>query len=160
MNKFYRSVRSCFNTGICCDCESLPGQVLHVLLDFCDVNLEVLVALKLRLDRNYIFRVPDLPVMDGLEVFLELVELGAQLLPIRLDTCQALLSICIGCNSELALHFVKLSSLLTSKRRKILCCEARTASGSLRLLLKIFHACSCAREGRLLSSWFTACGYR
>ena len=157
MSKFNSSVRSCFHAGIC-NCESLPGKVLHVLLDFCDVNLEVLVALKLRLDRNYILCVPDLPVMDGLEVFLELVELGAQLLPLRLDTCQPLLSFYIGRNSKLALHLFKLSSLLASKRRKILCCEARTAGASLRLLLKIFHACSRARVCRLLSSRFTPHG--
>ena len=97
--------------------------MFHVLLNFGDVNLEVLVALKLGLDRDYILRVPDLPVMDSLEVFLELVELCAQLLPLRLDTCQALLSICMGRNGKLALHFFKLSSLLASKRRKILRCE-------------------------------------
>ena len=129
--------------------------MFHVLLDFSDVNLEVLVALKLRLDRDYILCVPDLPVMDGLEVFLELVELGAQLLALRLDTCQALLSICMGRNGKLALHFFKLSSLLAPKRCKILCCEARTAGASLWLLLKIFHACSPTRVGRLLSSRFT-----
>ena len=152
-------MRSCFYTGSS-NCESLSGEVFHVLLNFCDVNLEVLVALKLRLDRDYILCVPDLPVVDGLEVFLELVKLSAQLLPLRLYTCQALLSICMGRNGKLALHLFKLSSLLTSKRRKILCCEARAAGTSLRLLLKVFHACSRARVGCLLSPWFTTCGSR
>ena len=61
--------------------------MLHVFLDFSDVDLEVLVPLEFRLNRNNILRVPDLPVMDSLKVLLELIKLSPQLFSLSLDAC-------------------------------------------------------------------------
>ena len=79
--------------------------MLHVFLDFRNVYLEVLIPLKLVLNCDDIFSVANLPVMNSLEILLELIELRPQFLPLRLDARQFSLSISIGSDREFPLHF-------------------------------------------------------
>ena len=80
--------------------------MLHVFLDFGHVDLEILVSLELSLHCNYVLSVANLAVMDRLEVFLELVKLGAQLFPLRLDTSQTLLGVGVRSNGKFTLDFL------------------------------------------------------
>lgn len=79
--------------------------MLHVFLDFRNVYLEVLIPLKLVLNCDDIFSVANLPVMNSLEILLELIELRPQFLPLRLDARQFSLSISIGSDCKFPLHF-------------------------------------------------------
>ena len=59
--------------------------MLDQFLDLGHVVLQVLVPLELCLHCDDVLRVPDLAVVHSLEVLLELVQLGAQLLALRFD---------------------------------------------------------------------------
>ena len=78
----------------------------HHFLYLSHVVLEVLIPFKLSLNGHYILRIANLPVMDSLEVLLELIKLSPQLFSLSLDVSQSSLSIRIRMNCELTLHFL------------------------------------------------------
>ena len=56
-----------------------------------DVNLEILIPFELGLNFHDVLSVPDLSVMNCLELFLKLVKLGPKLFALILDFFQSLL---------------------------------------------------------------------
>ena len=53
--------------------------------------------------------------MHGLEVLLELVQLGAQLLALRLDACETLLRVGVGRDGKFTLDFLELGSVWSAE---------------------------------------------
>lgn len=109
--------------------------MLHVLLNLGHVHFQVFISLELGLNRNNIFGVPDLAVMNGFEIFLELVELGAELFPFSLDARETLLRVGVRSDGELALDFFEFGPVWPAERCQVLCCQA-----TVWLLLEVFHA--------------------
>ena len=83
----------------------------HHFLYLCHVVLEVLITFEFGLNGHYVLCIANLPVMNSLEVLLELIKLGSQLFTLGLDASQLSLSIAIRMKGELTLHLLELSPL-------------------------------------------------
>ena len=57
-----------------------------------------------------------------LEVFLELIELSAQLFPFSFNVGESFLGFCIVVNGILSFHFFELGALLVAERSEVFSC--------------------------------------
>ena len=81
------------------------SNVLDQFLNLRHIVLQVLVPLELALHSDDILRVPDLAVVHCLEVLLELVQLGAEVLALGLDLAETLLALWNRVDVQLPLSF-------------------------------------------------------
>ena len=103
---------------------SVLGQVLHQFFDLGHVHLEVFVALELRLHRHDVLCVPNLTVVHLLEILLELVQLGPELLTVSFDRRKTLLRVLERVNCKFALHFLQLCLFLVVQHCEVVSSES------------------------------------